>query len=340
MRTTVEEVACLVEGELVGDGRVEVSSIKAINEAGPGDLAFILHPKYADLLRDAKAACAIVPRDITSAHIPIIRVKNPSLAFKKIVDFVMAGKVPHPKGIHPTAVISDKAQLGNDVGIGAYAVIDAGTVIGNRTVIYPFTYIGHGCTIGEDSVIYTHVSIRENITIGSRVIIHSGTVIGADGFGYESSSGVHLKIPQIGDVIIEDDVEIGASVTIDRAKFAHTKIGTGTKIDNLVQIAHNVEIGPHCIVVAQCGISGSTVLGHHVILAGQAGLVDHIKIGDESIIAAQSGVSKSVPAKSVMFGSPARPIQEERRLIVLTGKLPEIYERLKTIEKKLNIDIH
>jgi len=339
MKATIQQVAQLVGGELVGDGSVEVSNIKAIDEAGPGDLAFILHPKYAGLLKDAKASCVIVPEEIDKAGCPIIRVKSPSIAFKKIVDVVMAGKVPHPKGIHPTALVSDKAKLGKGVSVGAYTVIEAGAVIGDGAIIYPLCYVGHASAIGEGSLIYSHVSIRENVKIGARVIIHSGTVIGADGFGYESTSGVHLKIPQIGGVIIEDDVELGANVTVDRAKFAFTKIGKGTKVDNLVQIAHNVEVGPHCIIVAQCGISGSTVLGHHVILAGQVGVVDHVKIGDQCIVTAQSGVTKPIKPGTVVLGTPAREIHEARKTFALTRKLPDIYERLKKIEEKLNINI-
>jgi UDP-3-O-[3-hydroxymyristoyl] glucosamine N-acyltransferase len=333
-----KEIAEFIGGELVGDGDVCISDIKDIGEARKGDLAFILHPKFSDLLSTAKASCIVVPYQIDKAGATIIRVKNPSLAFGQIVRFLNVGTIPHRKGIHKTACIGESVSLGKGVDIGPYTVIEDGAVIGDGTVIYPFCYIGHKTVIGTDCIIYPNVSIRENIQIGSRVVIHPGSVVGSDGFGYDSSTGDHVKIPQIGNVVIGDDVEIGACVTIDRAKFSSTKIGKGTKIDNLVQIAHNVEIGPNCMIVAQCGISGSAKLGSYVIMAGQVGLVDHITIGDNAIIAAQSGVSKDVPPRAVMFGSPARPLNKQKRMIAVQDRLPEIYSRLVKIEKKLGID--
>lgn len=335
-KKTAKEIAEAIDGELVGDGNVEVSNIKDISEAGRGDIAFILHPKFSRFIDTTKATCVVVPPQVKKANCVIIRSKNPSLAFRKIVSFLGADTVSHPKDVHERAVIGKNVSIGKDVGIGPYCVIEDGVTIGDKTVLYPFSYIGHNSRIGEETVIYANVSIRENVKIGSRVIIHSGSVIGSDGFGFDSSTGVHLKIPQIGNVIIGDDVEIGACVTIDRAKFAHTKIGNGTKIDNLVQIAHNVEIGDNCIIVAQCGISGSTKLGKNVIIGGQAGLVGHIHIGDNAMIGAQSGITKSLPSNTIVWGTPARPIRKQKKLLVLMGKLPEIYERLRKIEKRLN----
>jgi UDP-3-O-[3-hydroxymyristoyl] glucosamine N-acyltransferase len=338
MLKKAKEIAGFIGGELVGDGDISVSDIKDIGEAQKGDLAFILHPKFSGLLAATKASCVIVPYEIDKAGTTIIRVKNPSLAFSKIVSFLNVGTIPHRKGVHKTACIGEHVSLGKDVDIGAYAVIEDDAVIGDKTVIYPFCYVGHKTVIGANCVIYPNVSIRENIKIGSRVIIHPGSVIGSDGFGYDSSTGVHVKIPQIGNVIIGDDVEIGACVTIDRAKFSSTKIGKGTKIDNLVQIAHKVEIGPNCIIVAQCGVSGSSKLGSYVVLAGQVGLVDHVTIGDGAIITAQTGVSKDVPPRAVMFGSPARLLSKQKRMIAVQDRLPEIYARLVKIEKKLGIE--
>ncbi len=336
-KKSLKEIAEYIGGELVGDGNVEISGIKDIEKAVNGHIAFILHPKFSSYLENTKASCVVVPPQIEKAKCALIRSKNPAIAFIKLVEVLMPDRIPHPKGIHKTALIGKNVSLGKDVSIGANAFIADNAIINDGTVIYPFCYIGHGTKIGKDCIIYPNVSIRENIKIGSRVIIHPSSVIGSDGFGYDSTTGKHLKIPHIGDVIIEDDVEIGASVTIDRAKFAHTKIGRGTKIDNLVQIAHNVVIGENCIIVAQCGISGSTSLGKNVILGGQVGVVDHVKLGDNAMIGAQAGVTRSIPPNSIMWGTPARPLRLEKKVIALRGKLPEIYQRLKKIEKALKL---
>jgi len=332
---TLKEIAERLKGELAGDGAAKVSGIKDITGAGSGDLAFILHPKFAGLLQKTKAACVVAPAGVEKAGPAMIYVKNTAVAFREAVDLLGVGRIPHPAGVHQTAVIASGASVGKNAGIGAYCVIEEGASIGDNTVLYPFTYVGRGAAIGKDSIIYSNVSIREGISIGDRVIIHAGSVIGSDGFGYDSATGVHLKIPQIGTVEIGDDVEIGACVTVDRAKFARTKIGRGTKIDNLVQIAHNVEIGENCIIVAQCGISGSTTVGRFVVMGGQVGIVDHVKIGDGAMIAAQSGISKSVHPGKIMMGTPATEIVEMRKMIALHRKLPELYERIKNLEKAL-----
>jgi UDP-3-O-[3-hydroxymyristoyl] glucosamine N-acyltransferase len=333
----LRELAGLISGQLIGDGDIEVNEIRDITEAGIGCVSFIVHPKFAAYLENTKASCAIVPQGIEKAACPIIRVKNPAIAFIKVVETLMPDRIPHPKGINKLAVIAKSAKIGKNVAIGPYAVISSSATIGDRSIIYPFSYIGDSTEIGDDCIIYPNVSIRENIKIGSRVIIHSGSVVGSDGFGYDNTTGVHLKIPQVGGVIIEDDVEIGACVTIDRAKFSNTKIGKGTKIDNLVQIAHNVIIGENCIIVAQCGISGSSTLGKNVMMGGQAGLVDHITLGDNVMVAAQAGLTKSVPANTIMFGTPARPMRFEKKLVALIDKLPEIYERLKKLENQAKV---
>jgi UDP-3-O-[3-hydroxymyristoyl] glucosamine N-acyltransferase len=269
------------------------------------------------------------------ASVPTIKCKNPNLAFKKAAELILPKREPRSCGIHATASLGKDVVLGEGVSIGAYAVIEPGCRIGDRTSIWAHSYIGASTEIGADSLIYPNVTIRENVKIGDRVIIHPGCVIGSDGFGYERTQKGYEKIPHIGDVIIEDDVELGACATVDRAKMAHTRIGRGTKVDNLVQIAHNARIGENCIIVSQCGISGSVKIGNNVIMGGQVGLVDHIEIGDNSMIAAQSGLSKSIPPNTVMFGSPALPIKDQKVSFVLYKKLPEIYKRLKILEKKL-----
>jgi len=314
-----------------------VRNIRSAEEAGEGDLTFILNRKFRPLLEKTKASCAVVPEDIEDTPCPVVKCRNPNLAIKKAVELFMPGYIPHPETLHKTACVGKDVKLGKDVALGAYAVIEDNVGIGDGTVIYAHSYIGRGTKIGNNSIIYPNVTVRENIKIGNRVIIHSGSVIGGDGFGYEQTPEGHVKIPHIGNVVIEDDVELGACVTVDRAKFAHTKIGRGTKVDNLVQIAHNVIIGQNCIIVAQCGISGSCKVGNNVMIAGQVGLVDHIEIGDNSLVGAQAGLMKSVPAGSIVWGSPARPIKKMKIAYALRDKLPVIYARLKAIEKKVGI---
>ncbi len=335
MRKTLREIAELIGGEVVGDGDIVITGVSGIKEAAEGDIAFLANPKYQPLLESTKAAAVITSRDILKAPKPIIRIENPSLAFAKVVELAMPERNRHPRGIHPTAVIGRNVTLGKDIGIGAYVVIDDGASIGDRTVVYPGCYIGRDSRVGCDTLIYANVSVREEIIIGDRVIIHSGTVIGSDGFGFATIDGVHHKIPQVGTVVVEDDVEIGANVTIDRARFDKTVIGKGTKIDNLVQIAHNVEVGENSIIVAQVGISGSTVIGRNVTLAGQVGIVGHITIGDRAIVAAQSGVSKSVPADTMVWGYPAKPMAGALRVNACVQNLPRLFKTIDELKKKI-----
>jgi UDP-3-O-[3-hydroxymyristoyl] glucosamine N-acyltransferase len=252
-----------------------------------------------------------------------------------MVSFMAPSQIRHPKGIHPTVILGKDVSLGRDVAIGPYTVIEDNVSIAEATIIYSGCFVGHHTKIGKNTLIYANVSIRERISIGNRVIIHSGTVIGSDGFGFATIEGLHHKIPQIGTVEIDDDVEIGANVTIDRARFDKTVIGRGTKIDNLVQIAHNVVIGENSIVVAQVGISGSTTVGKNVVLAGQVGLVGHIAIGDNVVVMAQSGVSKSIPAGTMAWGYPAKPADVAKRVNACVQNLPRLYETIKELKKKI-----
>jgi UDP-3-O-[3-hydroxymyristoyl] glucosamine N-acyltransferase len=259
------------------------------------------------------------------------------MALSKAIELITPDKVPHPKGVHASAVIAKNASVGTNAAVGAYAVIDTGAVIGDNTVIYPFAYIGKNAKIGGDCIIYPHVTIREDIMIGNRVIIHPGSVVGSDGFGYDTKpDGSHAKIPHLGTVVIEDDVEIGACVTIDRARFEKTVIGKGSKIDNLVQIAHNVKIGPYCLIAGQSGISGSSELGRNVVFAGQVGMADHAKLGDFAVAGAKTGIpKKSYPPKTVLFGYPAKPIDKAKEIIASTALLPKLFERVRVLEEKL-----
>ena len=335
VKLTLGEIAELVEGELVGDSSIVVTGISGIKEAAEGDITFLANPKYASLLDTTKASAIITSRDIDGSSKPLIKTDDPSLAFARVVEKVSPSDKKDPQGIHSKALISSKASLGKNVSVGAYTIIEDGAEIGDNTVIYGLCYIGSKVRIGNDCLVYSNVSLRESVEIGNRVIIHCGAVIGSDGFGFATIKGVQHKIPQIGAVVVEDDVEIGANVAIDRARFDKTVIGKGTKIDNLVHIAHNVVTGENCIIIAQAGVSGSTTLGKGVILAGQAGLVGHITIGDGAIVAAQAGVTKSVPAKTKVSGYPAKPHDVARRVNAHIQRLPELYKRIKELEEKV-----
>lgn len=335
MKLTLQEIADFVKGEIVGSPDIVITGISGIKEAKKGDITFLANSKYASLMQTTKASAIITSSDITNSSKTLIRTDNPSLAFARVVSLVAPDNIHHPAAIDPTAVISPKAKLGKNVKVGAYTIIEEGAQIGDETAIYGGCYIGHHSKIGNKCLIYPHVAVRERIEIGNHVIVHSGAVIGSDGFGFATVKGVQEKIPQIGTVSIEDDVEIGANVTIDRARFDKTIIGKGTKVDNLVQIAHNVVIGENCIIVAQAGISGSTTLGKKVILAGQAGLVGHINVGDGVIVAAQAGVTKSIPTGTKVSGYPAKPHDAAKRVNACLQRLPEIYKKLKEMEEKI-----
>lgn len=333
---TVQEIADLIGGKVEGDGSTPISGASGIKEARPGDITFLANSRYISLLKETNATCVIAPPDVPIPNGKIaIRHEAPSLAFAKIMERFGPKPVKYPPGIHPTAIIGKDVKLGRDVSIQPYVVIEDNAVIGDNTIIGAGVFIGRETRIGSDTFIYPGVVIRERITIGNRCIIHSGTVIGSDGFGYATVRGVHHKIPQIGTVVIEDDVEIGANVTIDRARFDKTWIKKGTKIDNLVQIAHNVVIGENSIIVAQTGISGSTVIGNNVILAGQSGIVGHITIGDNAIVGAQAGVTKSVPPGQMVSGYPAAPHTKARKIQALINRLPKLYKKVAELEEKI-----
>ncbi|MDD5422535.1 MAG: UDP-3-O-(3-hydroxymyristoyl)glucosamine N-acyltransferase, partial [Candidatus Omnitrophica bacterium] len=306
MSKKVKEIARFIGGEVVGDGEILIKGINGINEAREGDLSFLLNIKCDGLLEKTCASCVVVPKTIKkSCQKPLIKVDDPSTAFSKIIDVLFPERIPHPKGVHPTAVISKSARLSRNAAVGPYAVIEDGAEIGDNTAIYPFCYVGKNAKVGKDCIIYPNVTVREEVIIGNRVIIHSGTIVGSDGFGYDvQPDGTFFKIPQVGTVVLEDDVELGACVTIDRARFNKTVIGKGSKIDNLVQIAHNVILGPNCVIAAQTGISGSTELGRNVIFGGQVGVADHLKIGDFVRAGAKTGICKSFPANTTLFWYP------------------------------------
>lgn len=329
-----QEIAKLVEGIIVGDETSTISDGADIKNATAKQLTFLSNSKYLPLFQSTQAAIVLVPMDFElSSEKTLIRTKDPSYAFSLVMEHLHPELQNHPQGIHPKAVIDETATLGENVAIGACAVIEAGAVIGANTIIYAGTYIGEKTQIGANAILYPNVTIRERCEIGNRVIIHSGTVIGADGFGFATIDGKHKKIPQLGTVLIEDDVEIGSNVSIDRARFDKTIIRKGAMIDNLVQIAHNVVIGENSIIVSQVGISGSTEIGKNVILAGKVGVVGHIQIGDNVVVGAKGGVSKSLTEPGQYWGVPAKPIKQDLKEKAAIQRLPETQKRLKTLEK-------
>ncbi|MDP2921322.1 MAG: UDP-3-O-(3-hydroxymyristoyl)glucosamine N-acyltransferase [Candidatus Omnitrophota bacterium] len=335
MKKTLKEIAGIIDGEIVGDENIVVTGICGIKEAKEGDLTFVANSRYLPLMVQTRASAIITSRDVKTAPKAIIRTENPSLAFAKMVSLLAPNEIRRPKGIHPTAILGDKVKIGKNVAIEPYVVLEDNVEIKDNTILYAGAYVGHHARIGKDCVIYPYVIIRERVVIGDRVVIHGGTVIGSDGFGFSTVQGVHHRIPQIGTVIIEDDVEIGANVTIDRARFDKTLIKKGTKIDNLVQIAHNVVIGENSIVVAQSGISGSTNIGKNVTLAGQSGVIGHITIGDNVVVAAQAGVTKSIPSNTCVSGYPAKPHTLAKRINAFIQNLPELFKKVKQLEEDI-----
>lgn len=345
VQRTLSQICNAVGGRVVGDPDCVIHTVGGIEEALPGQITFIANAKYVRLLPWTRASAVIVPQglEVPKGTNAIIH-ENPSMAFVKTTSLFSPQPCPGgaAKGISDKACVGKNVRLGKEVRIDDYAVIADEVTVGDKTRIGPFVYIGRDTEIGCDCLIYPNVTVREGTVIGNRVIIHSGTVIAADGFGYVAVDGKHVKIPQTGTVCIEDDVEIGANVTIDRARFDKTVIGRGTKIDNLVMVAHNVKVGECSIIVAQVGISGSTEIGRNVILAGQAGVVGHIKIGDNARVTAQAGVTKSVPAGATVSGTPARPHEQERKALAATYRIPELLreveelrERVKTLQERI-----
>jgi UDP-3-O-[3-hydroxymyristoyl] glucosamine N-acyltransferase len=308
----------------------------SLADAQPGDIVFYDNPRYLKSLRETKATAALVPLDFAeSVSTNLLRVANPSVAFTAILERLNPPTEPYAAGIHPTAVIGSNVEIHPSASIQPQVVIEDGVKIGAGAVIGALSFIGRGSSIGENSYVYPSVVIREETVIGARVIVHSGAVIGGDGFGFRFVNGKHQKVPQKGHVQIDDDVEIGACATIDRARFGRTWIQTGTKVDNLVQIAHNVVIGPHCIIAAQTGISGSSRLGRYVTLAGQVGVVGHVEIGDEVVVAAKSGVSKDTPPRQQLMGMFGVPIKEARELVAHYHRLPKTVAKIKALEAEL-----
>jgi len=335
MNANLTEIAHWVDGIVDGDDTIEITGLAKIEEASTGELSFIANPKYASYINETGAAAVIVANDFPKVDKTVIRTKDPYFAFLKVAQRFYGGVETVATGIHPTAVVGEGTKLGTDVGIGALVVIGRSCRIGERVRLHPGVVIEDEAIVDDDSRLYANVCVREKCRIGKRVIIHCGAVIGSDGFGFVFEGGKYHKLPQMGIVVVEDDVEIGANTTIDRATMGETIIRKGAKLDNLIQVAHNVEIGEYSAIAAQAGFSGSTKIGKLTRIGGQVGCVGHIKIGDRAALGAQAGVTKSVPDDMFYSGYPARPHMRAKREEASIAKLPEL---LKTV-KKLEVEI-
>ena len=334
MPMTAAEIAKLLNGEVVGDNSIELRNFAPAERAQPGDLTFAENEVYLAKAEQSAASAILVGSNAVSDKKVLIRVANPRLAFAKVLPLFFPEPVFAP-GIHPTAVIAATAKVDASAHIGPHCVIGERATLGAQVVLQGGNHVGSDCMIGEATNLFPNVTLYPRTHVGRRVRIHAGTVVGSDGFGYVFDSGFHRKVPQIGNVVIGDDAELGANVTVDRGALGSTVIGKGSKIDNLVQIAHNVVIGDHCIVVAQAGIAGSTKLGQYTILGGQVGIAGHLKIGNQVTVAAQSGVMHDIPDGQKWFGTPAQPDKQTKRQLLAAQKLPELLRRVAELERRL-----
>jgi UDP-3-O-[3-hydroxymyristoyl] glucosamine N-acyltransferase len=333
---TLAELAGYVEGQIRGDGNVVIKSASTLSRAVEGDISFLANSKYEKQLASTKASAVIVGRDIvTTATVPLLVCEDPYYAFMQIM-VMLHGHRKHKKtGISSKADISDKAKIGVDCHIHSFVTIDDDAKIGNGTIIYPGCYIGRGVEISSDCILYPNVVIYDGCKLGKRVIVNANSVIGEDGFGYASHKGVHHKIPQVGNVVVEDDVEIGACCGIERGTLGDTVIGQDSKLGDLVTIGHGSRIGPHCLLVAQVGVAGSTNLGHHCVVGGQVGIVGHVNIGNNVMIAAQAGVINSVGDNKVILGAPAIDANIGKRAYSTIQYLPDMRQGIKELREKV-----
>lgn len=334
MQTTLAELAELVAGEVVGDAQTAIDGFASLDDAKPGELTFIADRKYAARLADSKATAVVVQPEAPVDR-PAIRVANPYVAFLTLLHHYFPPRHPDwERG--PKAVVADDVTMGKEVRLGPYAVVEQGCRLGDRVVIYPGTYVGANCVIGDDCVLYANVTLYARTELGARVIVHSGAVIGADGFGfYPMADGSHRKIPQVGRVAIGDDVEIGANTCLDRAMLGDTVIAAGAKLDNLIQIGHNVTVGAHSVMAAQTGLSGSVRVGQGVRMGGQVGVADHTTIGDRAAVGAQSGIGQDVAAGATVQGSPAVSNTAFKRQYFYSQRLGELFQKVRQLQKRL-----
>ncbi len=333
-RLTVQQIAECVGGGWTGSADRTIRNVRSLAEAGPEDLSFLAHPRSLEEAEKSAAGLILVPANLDGDSERWIRVEDPYVALSRVLQTWFAA-IPRPEGVSPRAEIHPTASLGHDVSIGPFVSVGAGAVLEDGVTVHAGSFIGDDCVVGRGTLIHPNVTVYHQCRIGRRCIVHSAVVIGGDGYGFATSGGEHHKIPQIGVVRIEDDVEIGAGTTIDRAALGETRIGAGTKIDNLVMIAHNVKVGKRCLIVAQAGIAGSTELGDDVVFGGQSGAAGHLKIGSGVQVAAQAAVMKSWEGPVTLAGSPARPLREQLRIEAQLRRLPELLERIRTLESRL-----
>ena len=341
MVATVEQLAALVHGRFVGDGTLAISSARTVAEAGPGDITFIESERFVKLLKGSPASAAIVgphfnlARHEAGPDLTVIEVDDPMAAFLTVRTHLNGGIAPRWTGVHPQAWVAPTARIGKNVAIYPFAYVGDAATVGDGTTLHPGAVVGERCKIGEDCIVHPNAVLYADVTLGDRVEVHSGTVLGGDGFGYRQVGGRHVKIPHTGRLEIENDVEIGSNCTIDRATFETSRIGEGTKIDNLVMIGHNNQIGPHNLLCAQVGIAGSCKTGDHVVMAGQAGIKDNTQIGDRVMVGAQAGVHRNIPDGQNVLGSPAIPVREQRRLFQMIARLPEMHRQFRELTAQL-----
>jgi len=331
-------LAELVQGTVQGDGDLTIHNARPLSEAQPGDITFVEDARRAAQLHNCRASAAVIPLSVPSNGRAAIQVKDPLTAFVTIVRHLHGRAEPPPHGIDPQASVHPSARIADGVSIHPFAVVGEGTVIGPGCRLYPGVVVGRDCRLGADVILYANVVLYDGTILGDRVIVHGNAVLGADGFGYRFHDGRHVKVPQLGHVEIGDDVEIGACTTIDRGTFQPTRIGSGTKIDNLVQVAHNCNVGRHNLFVSQMGMAGSSSTGDYVVVAGQVGIIGHVHIGAGAQIGGQAGVTKDVPAGQRMLGSPATPDRDQKRILMSLEKLPEIRRDVRRIKQHLGMD--
>jgi len=340
---TVEQLAALVRGRLVGDGSVSIRSARPVAEAGPGDITFIESERYAKLLRSSPASAAIVGphfnhnRPSIKDDLAVIEVDDPISAFVAVRNHLSGEQPPRWTGIHPQACVAATARIGTNVAVYPFVFVGENAEIGDGTTLFPGVVIGEGCRIGQGCTIHPNAVLYPDVVLNDRVEIHAGTVLGGDGFGYRQVSGRHVKIPHTGGLEVGSDVEIGANCAIDRATFEATRIGEGTKIDNLVMIGHNNQIGRHNLLCGQVGIAGSCTTGDNVVMAGQAGIKDKTQIGDGVIVGAQAGVHRNIPSGQQVLGSPAIPVREQRRIFQMIARLPEMHRQFRQLAAQIDV---
>jgi UDP-3-O-[3-hydroxymyristoyl] glucosamine N-acyltransferase len=336
MPFTVAEIARHLQGEVLGDGTLVLKGFAPADRAQSGELTFAENENYFARAEHSAASAIIAPARFSSASKTLIRVADARVAFARVLPLFFPEPTFAP-GIHPSAVIAPSARIDPSAHIGPKCVVGENACIGARCVLQALDFVGAGCQLGADVLLFPHVTLYAHSELGERVRIHSGTVIGSDGFGYVQDGAAHRKVPQIGNVIIHDDVEIGANVTVDRGALGPTVIGRGTKIDNLVQIGHNVNVGEHCLLVAQAAVAGSSRLGNYVILGGQVGIAGHLRLGDHVSVAGQSGVMRNIKDGEKWFGSPAQPDRQTKRQLIALQHLPELLRRVAELERKLGL---